>query len=99
MGRPIQSNLLTDLQLEQIQASVTRGYFSDGGGLFLYRGAAGSLNWRFRYMFRDHSNEIAFGPLKEVSLFQARQKASIARMFIKYDGNPLEYQEYLNQCG
>src|SRR5215208_4273170 len=52
-----------------------RGYYSDGGGLFLQVSASGAKSWVFRFKEAGRLREMGLGPLHTVSLAEARQKA------------------------
>jgi Arm DNA-binding domain len=63
---------LTALSVTQAKK---RGYYSDGGGLFLQVGATGSKSWVFRYREAGRLHEMGLGPTHTVTLAEARQKA------------------------
>ncbi|MGE5272006.1 MAG: tyrosine-type recombinase/integrase [Thiohalocapsa sp.] len=52
-----------------------RGYYSDGGGLFLQVSASGSKSWVFRFREAGRLHEMGLGPTHTVTLAEARQKA------------------------
>jgi integrase len=52
-----------------------RGYYGDGGGLFLQISATGSKSWVFRFKENGRLREMGLGPVHTVSLAEARQKA------------------------
>ena len=52
-----------------------RGYYSDGGGLFLQVSVSGSKSWVFRFRDGGRLREMGLGPTHTVSLAEARQKA------------------------
>lgn len=52
-----------------------RGYYSDGGGLFLQVSASGSKSWVFRFREASRLHEMGLGPTHTVALAEARQKA------------------------
>ena len=56
-----------------------RGYYSDGGGLFLQVGATGSKSWVFRFREAGRLHEMGLGPTHTVTLAEARQKALESR--------------------
>ena len=48
------------------------GYHADGGNLFLQIGQSGSKSWIFRYRYKGRRRDMGLGPLRDVSLKQAR---------------------------
>jgi Arm DNA-binding domain len=58
-----------------------RGYYSDGGGLFLQVSATGSKSWVFRFREASRLHEMGLGPTHTVTLAEARQKARSAGNF------------------
>jgi integrase len=67
---------LTALAISQAKR---RGYYGDGGGLFLQVSAAGSKSWVFRFRDGGRLREMGLGPTHTVSLAEARQKALDSR--------------------
>ncbi len=74
MSRPI--NRLTARQV----ATLPAGNHPDGGGLYLQVTPAGARSWVFRYRTgAGKERYMGMGPVRDVSLQQARAKASEAR--------------------
>ena len=63
---------LTALAITQAKR---RGYYGDGGGLFLQVSANGAKSWVFRFKESGRLREMGLGPTHTVSLAEARQKA------------------------
>jgi hypothetical protein len=79
-------------QLEVTNAGV--GMHADGGGLYLQvtKTASGQLNksWLYRYSVGGRERQMGLGPLTEVKLADARQKAAECRQQ-RLDGiDPIE---------
>jgi integrase len=59
------------------------GWHGDGGGLYLQctAGADGSISrsWVFRYRASNRERWMGLGPLRDVTLAEAREKAAVAR--------------------
>jgi integrase len=56
------------------------GMHPDGGGLYLFVGKGGSKSWIVRYAFHGKRHDIGLGPVRLVSLADARRKmADLAR--------------------
>src|SRR6516162_1795053 len=62
-----------------VKNAVRRGYYSDGGGLYLQVGASGSKSWVFRYKVGGKLYEMGLGPLHTVGLAEARTRARQCR--------------------
>lgn len=68
-----------------VNQAKKRGYYSDGGGLFLQVGASGSKSWVFRFRAAGRLREMGLGPSHTVTLAEARQKALECRK-LRLDG-------------
>src|SRR5271165_22316 len=78
---------LTALAITQAKR---RGYYGDGGGLFLQVSASGAKSWVFRFKGSTRLREMGLGPTHTVSLAEARQKALECRK-ARLDGlDPIE---------
>jgi integrase len=85
MGRTV--GKLTALAVSQARR---RGYYGDGGGLFLQVGAGGSKSWVFRFRDNGRLREMGLGPLHTVGLSEARRRAQECRR-ARLDGkDPIE---------
>jgi integrase len=56
-----------------------RGYYSDGGGLYLQVGTSGAKSWVFRYKVGSKLYEMGLGALHTVGLAEARTRARRCR--------------------
>ena len=65
------------------------GLHADGAGLYLRVGRNGSKSWTFRFMLNGKAREMGFGSLHQVSLADARKKASDARLLLSEKQDPL----------
>lgn len=67
-----------------------RGYYSDGGGLYLQVSESGAKSWVFRFKQDGKAREMGLGPVHTVSLAEARLKALDCRR-ARLDGHdPIE---------
>jgi integrase len=67
-----------------------RGYYGDGGGLFLQVSATGSKSWVFRFKEAGRLREMGLGPTHTIGLADARQRAQDCRR-ARLDGrDPIE---------
>jgi integrase len=67
---------LTALAVSQAKR---RGYYGDGGGLFLQVSTGGAKSWVFRFKEAGKLREMGLGPLHTISLAEARQRAQECR--------------------
>jgi integrase len=68
------------------------GWHSDGGGLYL-QVSPGGRSWVFRYRANGRERWMGLGPLRDVSLAEAREKAATARKQ-RLDGiDPIEARQ------
>jgi integrase len=73
-----------------ITQAKRRGYYGDGGGLFLQVSTSGAKSWVFRFKQGGRLREMGLGPTHTVSLAEARQKALECRK-VRLDGrDPIE---------
>jgi integrase len=73
---------LTALEVKQANR---RGYYNDGGGLYLLVGKTGGKSWVFRFRDGARLREHGLGPLHTVGLAEAREKARACR-HMRLDG-------------
>jgi integrase len=67
---------LNDLQVKR---ASKRGLLNDGNGLNLQIAANGSKSWVLRYKLNGKARSLGLGPLRDVSLGLARERAADAR--------------------
>jgi integrase len=67
------------LSAATVRNAARRGYYSDGGGLYLQVGATGSKSWVFRYKVGGKLYEMGLGALHTVGLAEARTRARRCR--------------------
>src|SRR5262249_7582034 len=65
------------------------GWHSDGGGLYL-QVSPGGRRWGFRYRVGDRERWMGLGPIADVSLAEAREKAASARKLRLEGIDPIE---------
>jgi integrase len=78
---------LTSLAVDRAKR---RGYYGDGGGLFLQVSATGAKSWVFRFKEAGRLHEMGLGPVHTIGLAQARERARECRR-LRLDGlDPIE---------
>jgi integrase len=80
-------NKLTALDVSRAKK---RGYYNDGGGLYLLVGPTGAKSWVFRFRDGARLREHGLGSLNTIGLAEAREKARACR-HMRLDGiDPIE---------
>lgn len=72
-------------------ATLPEGKHPDGNGLYLYV-TGGSRRWVLRFRFKTNRHELGLGPLRLVSLAEARRKSEDVREKIRHGINPIAEQ-------
>jgi integrase len=73
-----------------VDKAKRRGYYGDGGGLFLQVSASGSKSWVFRFKEAGKLREMGLGAIHTIGLAEARDKARECRR-LRLDGiDPIE---------
>ena len=73
-----------------VDKSKRRGYYGDGGGLFLQVGVSGSKSWVFRFKEAGKLHEMGLGATHTIGLAEARERARECRR-LRLDGiDPIE---------
>lgn len=74
--------------------SVTRkmaeGYYADGDGLYMQVASADARSWIYRFALAGRRREMGLGACSDVTLAQARAKATAARLLVKAGQDPIE---------
>ena len=73
-----------------VRAATKPGRYGDGDGLHLHVRAAGQRAWVLRYMRDGRSRDMGLGPYPEVTLAEAREKASAARKQVRAGADPVD---------
>ena len=76
------------LSAKTLEKAIPPGYHCDGEGLYLQVSPTQSQSWIFRYKRQGRSREMGLGSARDVSLAQARAKASEARRQLTEGGRP-----------
>ncbi len=73
-----------------VERTKRRGYYGDGGGLFLQVSARGSKSWVFRFKDKCKLRAMGLGPTHTVTLAEAREKARGCRNLRLEGVDPIE---------
>lgn len=78
------------LKAKTVETTIKRGFYGDGGGLYLQITKTGGKSWLFRYMVKGKAKGMGLGPLRMVSLAEARNKAHECRAMLYAGVDPLD---------
>src|SRR6202158_1542267 len=78
------------LSVKKIAKLIKPGRYNDGDGLSVQITLSSVRSWLFRYELRGRERWMGLGPLRFVSLDEARKKADAARKLLKMDIDPLD---------
>ena len=84
---PRKGNRLTARMVDQTKLP---GYYGDGGGLILRIVESGSKVWLYRYKTHGKVREMGLGPIRDVSLGEAREPAREARRLRRAGVDPID---------
>jgi hypothetical protein len=74
----------------KVRQARRRGYYGDGGGLFLQVSTKGAKSWVFRFKLGTRLRVMGLGPLQTVSLAEARDRARECRKLRLAGVDPIE---------
>lgn len=81
---------LNRLSAKTVSTAKAKGYYADGGGLYLQVSALGTKSWVFRFTRSGKTREMGLGPLHTISLAEARDKALACRKLLLEGKDPIE---------
>jgi Arm domain-containing DNA-binding protein/integrase-like protein len=76
-----------------VDKAKTPGRYADGGGLYLIVKLGPRRSWAFLYRKGEKATELGLGSVKDVSLVEAREKATELRGVIDKGGDPKVHRE------
>jgi integrase len=80
---------LSNLKVERAKQP---GMYADGGGLYLRVAEGGSKQWIYRYTTNGHNRDMGLGPVRLLTLTEARERARAAGK-LRLDGiDPIAYK-------
>jgi integrase len=82
--------MLNRLTPKSVAAKKERGYYADGGGLYLQVSSFGTKSWAFRFARNGRQREMGLGPVHTVSLAEARDKALGCRKQLQNGIDPID---------
>jgi len=76
-----------------VDKAKTPGRYADGGGLYLIVKLGPRRSWAFLYRKGQKATELGLGSVKDVSLVEAREKATELRGVLDKGGDPKVHRE------
>ncbi len=83
-------HLLNRLTARALSGAKGRGYYPDGGGLYLRVTEAGTRSWLFRYTRHGKPRYMGLGAMPGVTLAKARKMAAEARELLREGLDPID---------
>jgi len=86
---PGSGRVLYRLTAKSVLSITKQGLHADGGGLYLKVDASGAKRWTFVFQWNGSRREKGLGPLRTVSLPEAREAAEQARKMVRNGVDPI----------
>lgn len=83
-------NMLSDAKIRSLQKKKARGFYCDGGGLYLQVSPTGSTSWVFRFKDDGKTRDMGLGSTNTFSLKEARERARQQRQLRADNIDPIE---------
>ncbi len=80
----------------KVSKETKRGYYPDGGNLYLQITEAGVKSWLLRYMVNGKAKTMGLGAVHAVTLAQAREKAADCRKLLNEGIDPIAARDAAN---
>lgn len=81
------------LTARKVATLAEPGFYADGGGLYLRIGPSGSKAWIYRFRHGGRRYDMGLGPVRLISLAQAREAALAAATDRLHGRNPMAERE------
>jgi len=78
------------LSSRRVRSLKTRGFYCDGGGLYLQVSPAGSKSWVFRYALAGRKRDMGLGSITTFTLAEARERARKMRQLVADGIDPID---------
>jgi integrase len=75
-----------------VKAERRKGWYADGGGLYLQVSSNGAKSWLFRYSIEGRARAMGLGSVELMSLVDARERALGLRRLLRDGVDPLEHR-------
>jgi integrase len=80
------------LSVAKVNSLKERGFYADGGNLYLSVAPGGTKSWVFRYKENGRARDMGLGPTHTITLAEAREKALEQRKLRLEGIDPLEHR-------
>jgi integrase len=80
------------LSVARVNSLKERGFYADGGNLYLSVAPGGTKSWVFRYKENGRARDMGLGPTHTITLAEAREKALEQRKLRLEGIDPLEHR-------
>ena len=87
---------INQLTARTVATLTTPGRHADGGNLYLSISPTGAKSWTFIYRFAGRRSEIGLGPVRDVPLATARERAAQARKKLEAGQDPKQARRIEN---
>jgi integrase len=87
------ARMIGKLTALDVSRAKRRGYYGDGGGLYLVVGPNGGKSWVFRFRKDGKLRDMGLGPLHTIGLADVREKARECRRLRLEGQDPLEIRK------
>ncbi len=81
---------LNKLSATKVKMEKSKGWYHDGGGLYLQVSETGAKSWVFCYMLNKRERQMGFGEANTVSLAEARLKMAECRKLLVDKIDPID---------
>jgi integrase len=78
------------LSARSVQSLKTRGFYCDGGGLYLQVSKGGSKSWVFRFALNGRKRDMGLGGFATFTLAEARERARKMRQLVASGIDPID---------
>ena len=89
------AQILKRLSPRKVATEIKRGFHADGGGLYLQVSKFDTKSWVFRFNIKKRSREMGLGPLRTISLAEARDEALKCRKLLREGIDPIEQRKFI----
>jgi hypothetical protein len=81
------------LSPRKVATQTGRGFYADGGGLYLQISKYDTKSWVFRFTLNKKSREMGLGPLHTINLKEAREEALKCRKLLRDGIDPIDHRK------
>src|ERR1700687_133259 len=86
------------LSAAKVNSLKERGFYADGGNLYLAVAPGGTKSWVFRYKQNGKARDMGLGPFHTTTLAEARELALAQRKLRLQGLDPIEARQHQRQA-